>query len=143
MLLNIYKNKNQMKTNKLLTLIMASFLIIAIFSCKKDSSNPSSITTLLGKWKYVSHTEKENGAVVGTPYIGKPEDYFDFKATNVLEIFSNGQKFSTTYSISGNKVTIVNSGSNMIFEIIFSSNKCTLYNQDLVQHYEGIFILQK
>ncbi len=132
-----------MKKNSFLILIIFALLIISSFSCKKDSSNSSTITTLLGKWKYVSHTEKENGVIVGTPYIGKPEDYFDFKVNNVLEVFFNGQKFSTTYSISGNKVTIVNSGSNMIFEITFNSNKCTLYNQDLVQHYEGIFLLQK
>jgi hypothetical protein len=132
-----------MKKYKFLILIIFAHLIIPAFSCNKDNPSSNTATTFVGKWKYVSHIEKENGVTLGTPYIGKPEDYFDFKATSVLEIFSNGQKFSTTYSISGNKVTIVNSDVNMIFEIIFNSNKCTLYNQDLVQHYEGIFVLQK
>jgi hypothetical protein len=132
-----------MKKYKFLILIIFALLIIPVFSCNKDNPSSNTATTFVGKWKYVSHTEKENGLTLGTPYIGKPEDYFDFKAKSVLEIFSNGQKFSTTYSISGNKVTIVNSGVNMIFEITFNSNKCTLYNQDLVQHYEGIFVLQK
>lgn len=130
-----------MKNTIFYILIIASFLIIMTFSCKKEDS--STITTLVGKWKLVSHTEKENGVILGTQTIGKPEDYYDFKVTNELEVFSNGRKFSTTYSISGNKVTIVNSGTNMVFEVTFNPNKCTLYNQDLVQRYEGIIVLQK
>ena len=66
-------------------------LIISTLSCQKNNSNSSEVKTLVGKWNKVSHTEKENGVIVGTPSIGRPGDYFDFKVNNILEVGSNSR----------------------------------------------------
>ncbi|MCS6796240.1 MAG: lipocalin family protein [Raineya sp.] len=121
-----------MKRTNYILLILGVFLALTTFSgCKKKKQDPSPQERILGKWRITAWTIREGNNVFDLYAIMDAcakDDYWEFRTGGVLAINEGATKCSPsdpqettgnyTLSADGKTLTITESGSNTVFEVV-------------------------
>lgn len=108
--------------------LFVSVLALGLTSCSKDDDGGGTSASLEGKWEFSKEGVAANGQEALTDYDhteGCPKDYLQIGATTVVDhsFFKDGEDCvdetsSTTYSRSGNTLTITEGGQTYTSEIM-------------------------
>jgi hypothetical protein len=112
----------------LFTFLAILFCCYLFVACNKSSNRPNdlnppstfqdSAALLLGKWKIIKDSSTNIGnyyyleggtALYPMPgvYLGKAEDYFDFKSNGNVDIYANNQSYNYTYKLYPNNRLVI------------------------------------
>lgn len=83
--------------------VTALFVLVALFSCKKDDNEAE--PTLIAKWNFISRVYQETGAPADTENYSGKGYYIDLKENRSYTVLFEGDNGTGTYTVTNNKIS--------------------------------------